>query len=130
MEKLSRESRKALKDSLYEFDKKMWDLITYSQDSDMLKYNPDFLTTNEGLHLRASRYLAELKERLSEHDIFQSSFDKAHKYGLFNINKIKAGQSRSYLRWHLNNARCELIDEMKKDWTSVQINIEYLHPKI
>lgn len=130
MEKLSKEARKVLRDSLHEFDKKMWDLITYSKDSDVLRYDPDFLTTNKGLHLRASRYLAELKERLSEHDVFHHYFDKACEYGYYHINKIKSGQPRSNLRWHLNNARCELINEMKKNWTTVRINIEYLHPKI
>lgn len=130
MEKLHKEARKVLRDCLKEFDKKMWDLISYSQDSDSLKFDPNFLTTNEGLHLRALRHLRELKDGLSEREVSHPHFDKAYTCGLHNINKIKAGQSRSHLRWHLNNARCELINEMTKDSINVRMNIQFLHPKM
>ncbi|WP_458725057.1 hypothetical protein [Pseudomonas mandelii] len=130
MEKLSKEARKILRDCLYEFDKKMWDLISYSRDSDLLRYAPDFLTTNEGLHLRARRYLDELKEGLSSREVSHPYLQKAFEYGLFSINKIVVGQPRTNLRWHLNNARCDLITEIAKDRVNVRVDIQYLHPKV
>ncbi|MGU9857085.1 hypothetical protein [Pseudomonas sp. LF245] len=128
MDKLSKEARKVLRDGLREFDKSMWDLISYSKDSDVLKYDPGFLTTNEGLHVRARKYLDALKRVLGEHKVSHPYFDRAFQCGLRNINKIKVGQSRSHLRWHLNNARCELINEMTNDRLNVRIEITYLHP--
>ncbi|QHF44786.1 hypothetical protein PspS35_13730 [Pseudomonas sp. S35] len=128
MEHLPSGARKILRDGLRAFDKSLWDLISYSRDSDVLKYDPGFLTTNEGLHLRARKYLDELKDTLSKNHVSHPYFEKAFECGLHNVNKIKVGQSRSHLRWHLNNARCELINEMTKDRTNVRIEIAYLHP--
>lgn len=130
MVKLSNDERQILRESLYDFNKKMWDLITYSRDSTELLYDPEFLTTNEGLQLKAIGLVSGLKATIIKASISHPFFERACELGLYHIHLLKFGQPRSALRWHLNNARCELLGEMRRDWSNVRINFEYLHPKI
>lgn len=127
MVELSKEARRTLREGLNNYDKEMWGLISYSRDSDILKYDPEYLTTNADIYNKAVRILNDLKIYLEQGGQYEF-FERACLLGFSSINKIVSKQPRSYLRWHLNNARCDLLSEMRKDWANCRINIIYLHP--
>ncbi|MBJ2258337.1 hypothetical protein [Pseudomonas psychrophila] len=128
MDELSKEAKRTLREGLKAYDKEIWDLISYSRDSDILKYDPAYITTNTDIHDKAIKCLNNLKQYLEQGKIEHRFLERAYQLGLRNLNKIVSNQPRSYVRWHLNNARCELLSEMRKDWGSCRINIIYIHP--
>lgn len=130
MDELSKDARRTLREGLTSYDKEIWNLISYSRDSDSLKYDPEYITTNMDIYNKAIRCLNNLKQYLEQGKVEHRFLEQAYQLGLRNLNKIVSDQPRSYVRWHLNNARCDLLSEMRKDWGNCRINIIYIHPEI
>ncbi|MFG0460261.1 hypothetical protein ACF8GG_13035 [Pseudomonas sp. yb_1] len=128
MLKLAPEKRKILRELLKAYDQRMWFLVSYAQDAELLKYDPAYATTNESIRQLGTKALRELRTQVLANDVEIPAFAKAIEVGELNLKKIIAHQPRSDVRWHLNNARHEVLNEMRKDLANVRINIQYIHP--
>ncbi|MGL5995735.1 MAG: hypothetical protein ACRC1I_04310 [Pseudomonas proteolytica] len=128
MQKLAPEKRKMLREFLKAYDQRMWFLVSYARDADVLKYDPEYATTNESIRQLGAKALGELRAQILAHGLEIPAFAKAIEVGERNLKKIIAHQPRSDVRWHLNNARHEVLNEMRKDWANVRITIQYIHP--
>ncbi len=106
----------------------MWFLVSYAQDAELLKYDPAYATTNESIRQLGAKALRELQAQVLANDVEIPAFAKAIEVGELNLKKIIAHQPRRDVRWHLNNARHEVLSEMRNDWVNVRINIQYIHP--
>lgn len=128
MSVLPSEKRKMLRAFLKEYDQKMWHLVSYAKESEILKYDPDYATTNDDIMQLGWNTLAKLKGQVTENELEIANFAKAIRLGEINLREIVSHQPRRIVRWHLNNARHEVLHEMRKDWSNVRITIVYLHP--
>lgn len=128
MQKLAPEKRKMLRELLKAYDHRMWFLVSYARDADVLKYDPEDATTNESIRQLGAKALRELRAQILAHGLEIPAFAKAIEVGERNLKKIIAHQPRSDVRWHLNTARHEVLNEMRKDWANVRITIQYIHP--
>ena len=128
MVRLATENRKMLRELLKAYDQRMWFLVSYARDAELLKYDPEYATTNQSIRHLGATALRELQTQILANDLEIPVFAKAIEAGELNLKKIIAHQPRSDVRWHLNNARHEVLNEMRKDWANVRITIQYIHP--
>lgn len=128
MVKLAPEKRKMLREFLKTYDQRMWFLVSYARESELLKYDPEYPTTNESIRQLGAKALRELQAQILANDLEIPVFGKAIAMGELNLKKIIAHQPRDNVRWHLNNARHGVLSEMRKDWANVRITIQYIHP--
>ncbi|WP_282351864.1 hypothetical protein [Pseudomonas sp. PS01303] len=126
--RLATENRKMLRELLKAYDQRMWFLVSYAREAELLKYDPEYATTNESIRRLGATALRELQTQILANNLEIPVFAKAIEAGELNLKKIIAHQPRSDVRWHLNNARHEVLNEMRKDWANVRITIQYIHP--
>lgn len=126
MDEQRKQEMKRVREALKTFDKDIWKFITYCQEVYILPYDPDYLTTNEGMRRRAVRYLDEFRERVRgiEHHLLAEACSDAE----YHLRKIVSKQPRSHVRFHLNNARTNLLSVMERDRSS-RIAFDWKHPE-
>jgi hypothetical protein len=128
MVKLAPEKRKMLREFLKAYDQRMWFLVSYARETELLKYDPEYATSNQSIRQLGAKALRALQAQILANDLEIPVCGKAIDVGESNLKKIIAHQPRRHVRWHLNNARHEVLNEMRKDWANVRITIQYTHP--
>lgn len=126
MDKQRKHEMKRLREALRTFDQAMWKFISYCQETYILPYDAEYLTTNEGMRRRASRYLEEFRASVEgiDHPLLDGACSDAER----NIKKIVSKQPRTHVRFHLNNARTSLLSRMERDRSS-RVAFEWRHPE-
>lgn len=94
MVKLAPEKRKMLRELLKTYDQRMWFLVSYTREAELLKYDPEYAITNESIRQFGAKTLRELQAQIWANDLEIPVSGKAIEMGELNLKKIIAHQPR------------------------------------